>query len=439
MPQRSLSRDFGIPSGDAPPSYDISITLEEFEAKAVTVAEETRVNHGKQRAQEESGPSEGTTSASNDYGEFEDWDDAKFEAAAAAYQLRLARMKDGADSQNASSSTSKSLMKSFVHIHDTNNHLDRSQSPLPSAGSYNPQVSTSRAISPQPSGRPGGSTPVPNSMHSPAQLPSTQFDPRTQRDLPQPPREAQRGGPSNSHYRQQAFIPENVAAPQVDTTSPPQWTSGASGDGHGRPSMEVPPPFVPMDPSAEFATSPTNESDQPDPTSPQQPPAEVRENPYSRVPPPPPLSHSQAPASAPLQPTSSSPPPASVSPSAMHRHSEVPSRNPNTRSMPVPTRPRLSEPTSANGRSSASSSARASLATFAGPRHSGFAGVLPSQEKKTSQGPSRSQALYASANVQMNAPNISLDLTRQAYGPHGRSQPSHAAQEEPFNPASFYS
>jgi hypothetical protein len=106
MPQRSLSGDFGFGSGEEPPSYDTSFTPEEFEAKAAAVAEETRVNHGKQRAVEESGPSQGPTGTSNKYDEFEDWDDAKFEAAAAAYQLRQARMQQSASSRPASSSAS---------------------------------------------------------------------------------------------------------------------------------------------------------------------------------------------------------------------------------------------------------------------------------------------------------------------------------------------
>jgi hypothetical protein len=106
MPQRSLFGDFGFGSGEAPPSYDTSFTPEEFEAKAAAVAEETRLNHGKQRAVEESGPSQGPTGSSNNYDEFEDWDDARFEAAAAAYQLRQARMQQSASSHPAPIPTS---------------------------------------------------------------------------------------------------------------------------------------------------------------------------------------------------------------------------------------------------------------------------------------------------------------------------------------------
>jgi hypothetical protein len=110
MPQRSLSGDFGSGSGEAPPSYDTSFTPEEFEAKAAAVAEESRVNHGKQRAVEDSGPSHVPNGGSGDYDEFEDWDDAKFAAAAAAYQLRLARMQQSASPHTASSSTSMLIL-----------------------------------------------------------------------------------------------------------------------------------------------------------------------------------------------------------------------------------------------------------------------------------------------------------------------------------------
>ena len=101
MQRRSLSGDFGFGSGEDLPSYDTSFTPEEFEAKAAAVAEETRVNHGKQRAVEESGPSQGLKGSSSNYDEFEDWDDARFEAAAAAYQLRQARMQQSASSHRA--------------------------------------------------------------------------------------------------------------------------------------------------------------------------------------------------------------------------------------------------------------------------------------------------------------------------------------------------
>jgi hypothetical protein len=196
----------------------------------------------------------------------------------------------------------------------------------------------------------------------------------------------------------------------------------------------------------EFPSSPTSETHQNGPVSQQQVPSEVREARYSTIPPPPPLNISQAPAS---QPTTSSPPPTFVPPPVIHRHSDVPSSTANTHNVTLPARPRLSDIPNVSSRSSGGlnvlESARTPPPNFPGPRHSAFPGfVLPYDKKpafapKPSEATSRSQALYASANVRMNAPSVRIDLNKLAYSEHAQNQPTHGVKDGNHAPGSFYS
>jgi hypothetical protein len=87
MPLRSLSGDFNG-TLEAPPSYDLVLSPQEFEQKAADVAEQS-ANEGPHV----SGPADTGKGRNLNYDEFEGWDDAKFEAAAAAYRARLARQQ----------------------------------------------------------------------------------------------------------------------------------------------------------------------------------------------------------------------------------------------------------------------------------------------------------------------------------------------------------
>lgn len=118
MPHRSFSGDF-TGSAEAPPSYDHILSQQEFEQKAANVAEQTAAE-----AYRVSGPADRGKEKRTEYSEFEDWDDAKFEAAAAAYRARLARQaasSGGAGSSSQPTSTSSSsacmfLIFQFIYI-----------------------------------------------------------------------------------------------------------------------------------------------------------------------------------------------------------------------------------------------------------------------------------------------------------------------------------
>lgn len=97
MPLRSLSGDFNG-SLEAPPSYELILSPQEFEQKAANVAEQTAAE-----SLHVSGPADTGKGRKLYYDEFEGWDDAKFEAAAAAYKARLARQQ--ATASGGSSST----------------------------------------------------------------------------------------------------------------------------------------------------------------------------------------------------------------------------------------------------------------------------------------------------------------------------------------------
>ena len=97
MPLRSLSGDFNGPL-EAPPSYDLVLSPQEFEQKAADVAEQTTAE-----SSHVSWPGDTGKGKKLNYDNFEDWDDARFEAAAAAYKARLARQQ--ATARGGSSST----------------------------------------------------------------------------------------------------------------------------------------------------------------------------------------------------------------------------------------------------------------------------------------------------------------------------------------------
>ncbi|PVG03523.1 hypothetical protein CPB86DRAFT_779239 [Serendipita vermifera] len=435
MPPR-VALEAYLGSGEAPPSYDVALTPQEFEQKAARVAEETsRADYY------DSGSGKAGKLKQTQYDEFEDWDDAKFEAAAAAYQARLARQRQAANAASGSSSSGSNYRAQSPRRDETRSSV----MPDMPASSFNGAK--------------------PNYTHQNAgQLPApSQIDHHGQRMLPQRPTDVpNHAGPSSPPRPRTSG---SGGAPVRSATSPPPplrrdsysnttlgWGSPPnSQDGHGRASLESLPPFANMDPL--MAQSPTEyeppsggsgDASIPYQTLPQQQYQHQQQN-YSAPPtarpnfsavPPPPLSiphQQQQSASSTPQTTSSAtssnslatPVPGSIS----HRHSEIPSTTTSS-PMTAPTTPqRHSDVPSIH----ASSNQRAPPPTFSGPPN-----PMHAFDKKPfypQSGNTASKALYASANMKSSLPSVRIDLNKLAY--HGHTPPS--APEEPVTHQSLYS
>ena len=278
---------------------------------------------------------------------------------------------------------------------------DRSQSPGrpgPSQQSVSPEAYTSPQNATQ--------------LH-----PSSQGSLFSQRVLPPRPTEQYRDA--------QPSLPAFTAPSRVSDikTSMPWISTGMSDDGHGRASMEAPPPFAPMaSPTSEYSETfelPRHnflESSVETPVAHSAPSAIFR-----NVPPPPPINLPQAPASAPLLPTSSSLPP--PMPPVLHRHSDVPSSTTTPRPPIALPQQRHSEIPSGNHRP---------------PNLVGSQPYPLPQEKKTlpyGESSSASRHLYASAKVKTSAPAVQPDWNKLAY----QSDTPAAKKEDPHSQPSLYS
>lgn len=266
MPQRTMP---GASWGqtEAPPSYENALTPLEFEQKTASVVQQSlqEVRH------HDSGPADNGKKRATEFNEFEDWDDAKFEAAAAAYRARQARQQKNTSSSGGTSSST-----------------DRTQSPRGEPSSTSQQ--------------PSGSGYEPSSSQSnPGQLPShSKADSVSPRGLPLRPIDI---------YSEPGPAPLPASEYPADVKDPRFWMEKQPEEHHGRPSLEGPPPFTSM-------ASPTSTEEE---SAPQ---AEAirgsRDNSmgsttYGNVPPPPPISRAQMTATPPA-PTFHSP----------QRYSEIP-------------------------------------------------------------------------------------------------------------------
>lgn len=314
-------------------------------------------------------------------------------------------------------------------------------------------IARSRAASPpRVIGHGSPPPPPPSGARSPAQLPpGTQPEYTMQRGLPPQPA-GPRSRPSISYNQQRTVSsqqtprsPPQPRSPVGPTTQP--WMSSTSSDGHGRGSMDVPPPFAAMDPSMNLTTSPAEESHNDGRTPPPQATSNMNEARYS-VPPPPPLNIPQAPASTPLRPMSSSPQPLSSSPQPLsiplHRHSDIPSPSGNSLAQPLPARQRLSDVPSPSNRTAPATAMRnpppPPPPSFYGSNQASFVHQF---DKKMSfapkpEGMSRSAALYASAMAKTSSPSVRIDLNTMAYSGHGQNQPTPGVKDT-HHPGSFYS
>ena len=308
----------------------------------------------------------------------------------------------------------------------------------------NSSAARSRAASP-PRVAAHSSPPPRNSTRSPGQLPAAQTDYSMQRNLPHQP-SGPRSRPSNAYSQQRVVSSQQTTrspppASPTDTRSSQPWMSGASSDGHGRGSMDVPPPFAAMDPSLEFSNSPPSESPLSGPTSPPQAPSNISEARYL-VPPPPPLNIPQAPESVPSRPTSSpSPQPAAI---PSFRHSDIPSPSVHTPNASAAVRQRLSDVPSAIGRPAPIAVARAPPPPpppgFPGAKQAALAYQFDKKMALNSrpEAMSKAAALYASAMGKTSAPSVRVDLNTMAYQGHGQNQASPGVKEV-YQPGSFYS
>lgn len=114
MPVRSLSGEFSGSAEAPPPSYEQFLTVHEFEQKAQQVAE-TTVHEGLSGPVEKQRFESAHGKGREEFGEFEDWDDEKFERAAKAYQARLALQQQ--QSTGGSMSTAGSSSCTFQSFH----------------------------------------------------------------------------------------------------------------------------------------------------------------------------------------------------------------------------------------------------------------------------------------------------------------------------------
>jgi hypothetical protein len=443
MPPR-VALDAYLGPGEAPPSYDVAMTPQEFEQKAARVAEETS------RADlYDSGASKAGKFKQTQYDEFEDWDDAKFEAAAAAYQARLARQRQAANAASTSSSpgtsstSPKSYLKSSLLIDVSGRALSpRREETRPSVMPDMP-ASSSNAAKPFYSHQNAGQLPAPNQNMN-----------QGQRMLPQRPGDVQdygQAGPSSPPRHRAATSPPRAAPMRRDsyTNAAMGWgpSPPTSQDGHGRASIESLPPFTNLDPL--MAQSPTEY----EPTSggaslPHQThqqrqqsqdysaPPTARQD-FSSVPPPPPLNIPQRTSVASSTPQTSSSSIASpnslatpISGPISHRHSEIPSATSSPMSASNTTPQRHSDVPSIH----ASSNQRPPPPTFTGPPNTMHA-FDKKQFYPQSSGMSASKALYASANMKTNTPSVRIDLHKLAY--HGHTTPT--TKEEPVSVQSLYS
>jgi hypothetical protein len=196
-----------------------------------------------------------------------------------------------------------------------------------------------------------------------------------------------------------------------------------SDDGHGRASMEAPPPFAPMaSPTSEYSESYELPRQNFQELAVESPVAHSAPSVMFRnVPPPPSINVPQAPASAPLLPTSSFLPP--PMPPVLHRHSDIPSSMVTPRPPIAPPLQRHSEIPNVNSRPP----------NFVGSRPYPLA-----QEKKTlpyGESSSASRHLYASAKAKTSMPTVQPDWNKLAY----QSDIPTATKEDPHSQPSFYS
>ncbi|KAG8826993.1 hypothetical protein FRC19_006231 [Serendipita sp. 401] len=96
---------------EALPAYESVLTEQEFEQKATAVAEDSARNDHLLV----SGPAERGKQRAGTYDEFEDWDDARFEAAAAAYRARQQAKQQQQQQQQQRPSEKQSASTSFSY------------------------------------------------------------------------------------------------------------------------------------------------------------------------------------------------------------------------------------------------------------------------------------------------------------------------------------
>ncbi|KAG8832130.1 hypothetical protein FRC17_001963 [Serendipita sp. 399] len=386
MAQKLMNDSWGHPEG--PPAYESILSVEEFEQKATSVAEES--------ARNDSGPAERGKQRASEFSEFEDWDDAKFEAAAAAYRARQAAKQQQQQQQQQRQETwprdekQSASTSSSYYTSSTSSYHEQSS---PTASSSSVYVAHGQhAFS--------GGLRDNSTQALPGQLPVMGSDDSSNsRGLPQRPIDRpDQTGPASS---------PPPTSPTGNFQSPPSFTdhmttyvdSGLDG-ARERESTEVLPDLTPP------STTPS-------------PPQSRQMRPISEIP------NVQAPPSQ--QSYHNMPPPPLPFRQITHRHSENPSSMMNPRSEAPPAPQRRSEiPLSSH---------------HAEPPpvfQEGKTPIVPSIEKKILYGEpySRARELYASA-TKMGGPMVSIDFKKVGF--NNNQAPARVEEEPVPSHSSFYS